>query len=144
MYPFCTNNWIIHLYMIYLLCINCITLFNITSLISLISYLDVILCYFYVIQRLLSVLCCEHVNFPSGINKVLSCLMLSNLTLVVVLLSGLQGSCAATAVDPWVAPDDPWPWAWPWESLLWEMDSFFFRGRPFRLGAEGEETRITV
>lgn len=61
------------------------------------------------------------------------------LTLAVVLLSGLQGSCAATAVDPWVNPDDPWPWVWPWESLLWEMDSFFFRGRPFRLGAEGKE-----
>lgn len=81
----------------------------------------------------------ELVNSPSGINKVLSCLLLSYLTLVVVLLSGLQGSCAATTAEPWVDPDDPWPWAWLWESLLWEMDGFFFRGRPFRLGAGGQE-----
>lgn len=53
---------------------------------------------------------------------------IAHLTLVVVLFSGLQGSCAATAVDPW-----------PCESLLWEMDNFFFRGRPFRLGAEGND-----
>ena len=68
------------------------------------------------------------------------------LALVVVLLSGLQEStaAAAAAVEPWVNADDPWPWAWPWESLLWEMDSFFFRGRPFRLGAEGKENSDSV
>lgn len=70
-------------------------------------------------------------------------LVLFYLTFVVALLSGMQGSCAATAVDPWLDPDDPWPWAWPWESLLWEMDSFFFRGRPFRLGAGGGEATVT-
>lgn len=64
---------------------------------------------------------------------------LSYLTLVAVLLSGLKGSGAATAAEPWVDPDEPWPGAWPWVSLLWEMESFFFRGRPFRFGAEGEQ-----
>lgn len=69
-------------------------------------------------------------NIPSG--------KVTYPTLAVLLPSGMQGSCAVTAVEPWVDPVDPWPWLW--ESLLCEMDSFFFRGRPFRLGAEGKGT----
>lgn len=115
---------------------------HVTSLISYLFYLFHLNSSLFVSLPLILCLCCCNMQMsPRG--WIQSYVILSYLTFVVVLLSGLQGSCAATVVDPWLDPDDPWPWTWPWESLLWEMDNFFFRGRPFRLGAEGKET-VTI